>query len=81
MSRAGRGAGLAFLEYASSGAVSMVRVEPADEDSAFAIIQRYDDKDFSFTDATSFALMDRLGLFWAFSFDEDFTRYGLRRLA
>jgi len=80
VSRAGRAAGVAFLDYAQGGAVSVVRVEPEDEQAALSIIHGYDDKDFSYTDATSFAIMERLGLSWAFSFDEDFARYGFQRL-
>ena len=33
-------------------------------------------KDFSYTDATSFALMERLGLNTVFAFDEPFEQYG-----
>ena len=33
------------------------------------ILRRYDDKSFSYVDATSFSLMERLGIRQAFSFD------------
>ncbi len=45
--------------------------------AAKAIIYRYTDKDFSLTDAISFALMERLRIPTAFTFDRDFERYGL----
>src|SRR5438105_3769202 len=37
------------------------RVEEEDEARARAILARYTDKDFSYTDATSFAVMERVG--------------------
>jgi predicted nucleic acid-binding protein len=79
--RMGRAAGLAFLDYARSGAVHTVRVEERDEEAARTIIRRYTDKAFSYTDATSFAIMERLGIRYAFSFDDYFERYGFERLA
>lgn len=52
-----------------------------DERKAREIIERYQDKSFSYTDATSFALMERLGLKNAFAFDSHFRQYGLKLLA
>lgn len=59
-------------------------IEPVtanDERKAREIIERYQDKSFSYTDATSFALMERLGLKNAFAFDSHFRQYGLKLLA
>ncbi len=56
-------------------------VTPADEKKAREIIQRYTDKEFSYTDATSFAVMARLGIQTAFAFDVHFRQYGLKLLA
>ena len=56
-------------------------VTPIDERRAREIIQRYEDKTFSYTDATSFAIMERLGLKDAFAFDIHFRQYGLKLLA
>ncbi|MBM4299712.1 MAG: PIN domain-containing protein, partial [Deltaproteobacteria bacterium] len=56
-------------------------VEPismADEEKAKDIIRRYTDKSFSYTDATSFAVMERLGVKEAFAFDPHFRQYGLK---
>ncbi len=36
------------------------------------------DKRFSYTDASSFAVMERLGIGTAFGFDRDFAQYGFR---
>lgn len=52
-----------------------------DERKAREIIQRYQDKTFSYTDSTSFALMERLGLEHALAFDVHFRQYGVRLLA
>ena len=59
----------------------MVRVAEIDEERAREIIVSHDDKDYTFTDATSFAVMERLGITRAASFDRDFAvyRYGRGR--
>jgi uncharacterized protein len=57
-----------------------VRVRANDEERARQIIFQYDDKDFSFTDAISFAIMERLNLKLAFSFDRHFAQYGFTTL-
>jgi predicted nucleic acid-binding protein len=55
-------------------------VHPRDEERAKEIIRRYIDKSFSYTDATSFAVMERLGIKEAFGFDPHFQQYGLKLL-
>jgi hypothetical protein len=52
--------------------VRMVAVTPADEDRAWEIFTKYQDQDFSFTDCTSFAVMQRMKLATAFAFDRHF---------
>jgi predicted nucleic acid-binding protein len=54
------------------------RVTVEDESRARAIIGQYTDKTFSYTDATSFAVMERLGLRKAFAFDPHFEQYGFQ---
>lgn len=54
------------------------RVTVDDEVKAKEIIGKYTDKRFSYTDATSFAVMERLGLRTAFAFDPHFRQYGFR---
>lgn len=56
-------------------------VDLRDEQRAREIIRRYTDKTFSYTDATSFAVMERLGIGQAFAFDPHFQQYGLKLLA
>jgi len=57
----------------------LVKVINADEktwQSAWDLFVRYDDKPFSFTDCTSFAIMRQLGLLNAFAFDRNFEQAG-----
>lgn len=57
----------------------VIRLERINEtvwESAWKIFQRYNDKIWSFTDCTSFALMDQLNISRAFTFDSDFEQYG-----
>ena len=56
--------------------VDVIRVGQDDEDRAWEIIGRFTDKDFSFTDATSFAVMERLGITHAISLYAHFVQYG-----
>jgi predicted nucleic acid-binding protein len=64
-----------------AGKTTIVRVRASDEERARQIIFRYQDKEFSYTDALSFVVMEQLGLTQAFSFDSDFAQYGLIVLA
>ncbi len=65
-----------ITELYNSKQTLLVRATEADERRALAILTRYQDKTFSFTDTTSFAVMERLGIQHAFSFDSDFQQYG-----
>jgi predicted nucleic acid-binding protein len=55
---------------------SVVRVRERDESRAEAILAQYDDKDFSLTDALSFAVMERLGIQSTLSLDRHFAQFG-----
>ena len=57
------------------------RITPEDEEKAREIIRRYTDKSFSYTDATSFVVMERLGIKEAFAFDPHFRQYGFKLLS
>jgi predicted nucleic acid-binding protein len=70
-----------FLKDLEQSTTTVVWMTPADVHRAQAIIYQYDDKDFSLTDATSFAVMERLRIPYAFTFDRDFAQYGLTVLA
>ncbi len=65
--------GRAILE---SALVDYVRVEALDERRAWELCLKLRDKEFSFTDLTSFVVMERLKLREVFTFDQDFRRYG-----
>jgi len=61
----------------------LVRVEYLTPDwieAAWVLFKRYGDKDFSFTDCTSFVLMQKLGLREALAFDGHFTQAGFVEL-
>jgi predicted nucleic acid-binding protein len=81
LARLGRAIALRVLQEIDRSTTTVTRVSTADERRAREMLTRYDDKDFSLTDATSFAVMERLGISVAFTFDHDFTRYGLIALA
>jgi len=75
----GRDEAIEYVEKLRSTA-EIERVSEEDENKAWQIILRYQDKDFSYVDATSFAVMERLGIRDAFAFDEHFEQYSLNRL-
>jgi predicted nucleic acid-binding protein len=56
---------------------TIVDVTRADQQQAVALLNRYSDKRFSFTDATNFVVMERLALTHAFTFDRNFAQYGV----
>lgn len=56
--------------------VEIVPIEPSDIVKALGILERYADKDFSLTDAISFAVMERLGIKVALAVDKHFVEYG-----
>lgn len=55
-----------------SSLLSLIRVEEEDERQAWEIFAKYKDQDFSYTDCTSFAVMNRVGIDTAFAFDRHF---------
>jgi predicted nucleic acid-binding protein len=65
-----------FLRDMEHSPTTLVWVTPADVERAKAIIYQYSDKDFSLTDATSFAVMERLRVPAAFTFDRHFAQFG-----
>jgi uncharacterized protein len=76
LSRLNRAVAATFLQEIDRGPTTIVRATEADEQRARAIIDQYQDKDFSLVDAISFAVMERLEIGHAFTFDHHFAQYG-----
>lgn len=55
--------------------VEIVNITPLMEDMAFNIFKQYKDKDFSFTDCTSFHVMKSHKINKAFAFDKHFEQF------
>lgn len=77
LARLGRSMASQFLRDIAASRTRVIRVRAQDEERARDIVFRYDDKDFSFADAISFMVMERLGIQYAFTFDHHFVQYGL----
>jgi uncharacterized protein len=64
-----------FWSVIRNGAAQVENVIAADFETAWQIGKRYPDQDFSLTDRTSFALMERLQIMEVATFDSDFAIY------
>jgi uncharacterized protein len=76
LARLGHAHAVAFLRQSVQPDTVVIRSSHRDERRAQQIVFQYDDKDFSLTDATSFAVMERLRIGVAFSFGHDFAQFG-----
>ena len=76
LARRGRNVAARVLAHLDNSTMVRIRVSAKDERRAREIIATYSDKAFTLTDATSFAVMDRLHIPYAFTFDDDFAQYG-----
>ena len=77
--RTSHGHAARFLRSLKTSGISILRVTPPIEAEAERIFIRYADKDFSFTDCTSFAVIDAKKLDAFLAFDRHFTQYRFRR--
>lgn len=77
LARLGRGIAGRVLRDMDRSSTIITPVTTRDQRRAREILQQYDDKDFSLTDALSFAVMERLAIPNAFTFDHHFAQYGL----
>jgi len=77
-SRLSRRAAERFWDALRAGLAGIEFVSPADLEAAWQIGEAYPDQDFSIVDRTSFAVMRRLGIERAASFDHHFAifRFG-----
>ena len=79
--RSGHDAAIDFLDRLEGAArVEVVRISRELEDEALSWLRRHDEREYSFVDATSFALMRSLRIREAFAFDGDFTAAGFVEL-
>lgn len=78
-SRSGRDTAERFWERIQQSGVRIEAVAAADLQAAWAIGLAYPDQAFSIVDRTSFAVMERLGIVQAASFDNDFAVYRFGR--
>jgi len=76
LNRLGRKYALALLDAVEVGDIQVIRVTEEDEKQAISILRKFGDKPFSFCDALSFAVMERLDISEAIAFDVHFTQYG-----
>lgn len=70
---------LAFTNQIKSTA-QVIHIDPALDAAAWAMLEQYDDKDWSLVDAASFVVMRQLGITEAFTSDQHFTQAGYVRL-
>ena len=79
--RVGHHAAVAFLDVLDrSRRIEVAFITPDIEAQAWAWLRRHDEREYSFVDATSFALMRRRGLTEALAFDGDFAAGGFIEL-
>ena len=77
----GRAAAVTFWETLRITRIPIFPLDAVDLEAAWRILQAFPDQTFSFTDCTSLALMERIGVHEAFAFDAHFLvyRFGARR--
>lgn len=78
LSRAGRWMAFGWgADMRAGTGIEFIRVDQDIEDAAWAILEAHEDKNWSYVDAVSFALMERDGISTAFAFDTHFVQRGL----
>ena len=65
-----------FGKEFNSQNIPIVYINEEYHQKAWKIFQKIKDKNVSFADCASFAVMEHLGITKAFSFDDDFQKYG-----
>ncbi len=64
----------------ASNVVDRINVDEEIFNRAWSLFEKYDDKMLSFTDCTSFSIMEKMGIRKVFAFDEDFDKVGFETL-
>lgn len=64
----------------ASKITTVIHISKADEEKAWKFFKKYSDKQFSFTDCTSFMIMNRLNLEEALTNDHHFEQMGFKIL-
>lgn len=81
LTRLSRSRAIAWGQSLLSGAlVQLIRVESEHERRAWEILLQFEDKSFSYTDATSFAVAEHLSVADAFALDRHFRQFGRFRI-
>ncbi len=79
--RAGHKSAVTFIDlFEESPRAHLVTVDPATESDAFHWLRKHDEREYSFVDATSFAVMKALRIDSALAFDGDFSAAGFVEL-
>jgi predicted nucleic acid-binding protein len=79
--RAGHASAVQFLDALErSPRVSVIYVEAATERRALRWLRQHDEREYSFADATSFAIMRTMRIRSALAFDGDFSAAGFTEL-
>lgn len=71
---------ITLLQLIERRRLSLIWIDQAYFAQARSIFERYDDQEFSFTDCTSFAICQQIGIQHAFALDRDFKIFGLNVL-
>lgn len=81
VARLGRAVAITFWETIREAGIPVVTLEKVDIEAAWHILNTFPDQTFSFTDCTTFAVMERLRIERTFTFDRHFAiyRYGPAR--
>ncbi len=76
LKRAGREIALRMLDRLYASSTTIIRPTQADETRAREILHQHQDKSYSLADAISFAVMQRLHLRTAWTYDHHFAQFG-----
>ena len=76
-SRRGHWAALKFIDFIFSSQIIAIHYIDEDiEHKSLSLFRRYSDKNFSFTDITTIALLEKLNINRLLSFDQEFKKLG-----